>query len=95
MRNYFVYILTNRPRGVSYTGVTSNLPRRLYEHRTGAAENSFSQKYNLHRLVHVEMAGNPLAAIEREKQIKGWRRSKKITLIEESNPEWRDLSEDW
>ncbi len=95
MRSYYVYILTNRRNGVLYTGVTSDLPRRLYEHRTGAAGISFTQKYNLHRLVHVEVANNPLAAIEREKQIKGWRRSRKIRLIEEDNPEWRDLSEDW
>ena len=88
-RTYYVYILTNRSRTL-YTG-TSNLARRLYEHRSGIGS-SFTSKYAIHRLVHVETATNPRDAIAREKQIKRWTRAKKVALIEATNPNWADLS---
>ena len=93
-RQCFVYILTNRPRGVLYTGVTNDLARRLWEHRSRQSA-SFTRKYNLHRLVYFEVADGPLGAIAREKELKGWVRRKKIALIESANPEWRDLGEEW
>jgi len=88
-----VYILASKRNGTLYTGVTSNLSKRLDEHRFGAAE-SFTKKYGVHRLVHVEMYENMDDAISREKQIKGGSREKKIALIEENNPVWRDLSDE-
>ena len=94
MRSYYVYILTNRPRGVLYTGVTSDPVRRLHQHRVGAGS-EFAHRYRLHRVVYIEATSDPRSAIAREKQIKGWVRRKKIRLIEAVNPEWRDLSLDW
>lgn len=85
-----IYILTNKPNGTLYTGVTSNLIKRIYEHKQGTIP-SFTQKYNCKRLVYYEQFENIIAAIEREKQIKGGSRSKKINLIESINPEWIDL----
>ena len=88
---YYVYILANRSRTL-YVGVTSNLARRIHEHREGLGS-KFVSRYAIHRLVHVECARNPRDAIAREKQLKRWSRPKKIGLIEESNPEWDDLAE--
>ncbi|MFL5617722.1 MAG: GIY-YIG nuclease family protein [Gemmatimonadaceae bacterium] len=88
-RTYYVYILANRSRTL-YTGVTSDLVRRLSEHRAGIAF-GFTRRYAVHRLVHVETATNPRDAIAREKQIKRWSRAKKIALIEATNPEWHEL----
>ncbi len=93
MKTYHVYILTNKT-GTLYTGVTGNLPRRIVQHKQKRIE-GFTQKYKVDRLVHVEAFTDVNEAIAREKQIKGWRRSKKLALIESSNPTWRDLSEDW
>jgi len=93
MHQYFVYIMTNKS-GTLYVGVTNNLERRVSEHKNSLIE-GFSMKYKIHRLVHYEETNDILAAIGREKQIKGWRRDKKIALIEASNPEWKDLSDDW
>jgi putative endonuclease len=90
---YFVYIMTNNSRTL-YTGVTNDLNRRVYEHRHKLVE-GFTKRYNITRLVCFEATSDVRAAISREKQIKGWLRSKKIALIESMNPEWRDLSEDW
>jgi len=90
---YYVYIMTNRSRTL-YTGVTNNLRRRVYEHKHKLAL-GFTQKYNITLLVYYEATSDVRSAIEREKQIKGWLRSKKIALIESVNPEWRDLSTDW
>jgi len=90
-----VYILTNRRGGVLYTGVTNNLGRRLEEHRIHRDGASFAARYKCTRLVYFETTANITAAIEREKQIKGWLRRRKVALIEASNPGWRDLSEDW
>src|SRR5690349_1770070 len=90
-RTYYVYILAN-DFGSIYVGVTNDLERRLAEHRNKLIE-GFTRKYNLTRLVYVEDCGEVLDAIEREKQIKGWRRSKKVALIEGLNPNWADLSD--
>ena len=87
---YFVYILSNWDDSVLYIGVTGNLPKRLYEHRTGLVE-GFTKKYNVHKLVYFEQTSDIRAALEREKQLKGWRRSKKNWLIETMNPGWKDL----
>ena len=92
-RAYYVYILANRHRTI-YTGVTNNLLRRLHEHRTGKSS-GFTRRYGVDRLVYVEATTDIHAAIAREKQIKGWVRRKKVTLIESVNPGWKDLSEGW
>jgi putative endonuclease len=86
----WVYIMTNRPFGVLYIGVTADLIRRAYEHRTGAAK-SFSKRYNLARLVYFERHEDILMAIAREKAMKKWRREWKVELIETANPGWNDL----
>ena len=91
MELYFVYILTNRNNRVLYTGVTNDLVRRMYEHKHHLDKNSFSAQYNTEKLVYYEVTSSSLAAIEREKQIKGWSRKKKDKLIERKNPDWQDL----
>jgi len=93
MRQYFVYLMTNKS-GTLYVGVTNNLERRIFEHKNSLIED-FTKKYKINRLVYYEETNDVLAAITREKQLKGWRRDKKIALIESANPEWEDLSEDW
>lgn len=85
-----VYIMTNRPDGVFYVGVTSDLKRRAYEHRNGLAD-GFTKRYQLHHLVYFEVASDMYGAISREKQLKAGSRKKKVALIEGKNPEWRDL----
>ena len=89
--DYYVYILTNNTRTVLYTGVTNNLFRRVNEHKTHIAPNSFTARYHVHNLVYFEQASNPDAAIAREKQIKGWNRKRKNKLIEKTSPKWEDL----
>ena len=91
---YFVYILTNKTNKVLYTGVTNNLERRLYEHKNHLVD-GFSSKYNTNKLVYYEVSESVESAIAREKQIKAYRRDKKIALINESNSEWKDLSLEW
>jgi putative endonuclease len=91
-RIYFVYILTNPSNRVLYTGVTNNLDRRLYEHRNNLTP-GFASKYRCHKLVWYETTPNIEAAIDREKQIKGGSRAKKIKLIEDMNPQWGDLAD--
>jgi putative endonuclease len=93
MKQYYVYIMTNGSRTL-YTGVTDDLIRRVYEHKNKLIE-GFTKKYNITRLVHYEITSDVQAAIQREKQIKGWLRKKKIALIEAANPGWQDLSEGW
>jgi putative endonuclease len=93
MHQYYVYIMTGRSDTL-YTGVTNNLERRIYEHKHGLVD-GFTKKYNLTTLVYYETTDDVRSAIAREKQIKGWLRSKKIALIEFTNPQWRDLSEGW
>ena len=92
-KSYYVYIMTNRS-GTLYTGVTSDLVRRVGQHKDKAA-NGFTKKYRIDRLVYYEEFPEANAAITREKEIKGWKRAKKIALIEGVNPRWRDLSETW
>lgn len=89
-RTFYVYMLAGKS-GVLYTGVTSNLVRRVWEHKQKRIP-SFTQRYNLTRLVWFEYGTSARRAITREKEIKGWRRSKKLALIQATNPEWRDLS---
>lgn len=89
--NYFVYILSNQTNVAIYTGVTNNLERRLYEHRTHADPRSFTARYHIEKLVFFETTNSIEAAIAREKQIKSWSRKKKNLLIESQNPEWTDL----
>ena len=91
---YFVYILTNKTNKVLYTGVTNNLERRLYEHKNHLVD-GFSSKYNTNKLVYYEVSESIESAIAREKQIKAYRRDKKIALINELNSEWKDLSLEW
>jgi putative endonuclease len=93
MKTYYVYIMTNHS-GTLYTGVTNNLERRVYEHKHKLVS-GFTSKYNITKLVYYEEGNDENPALEREKQIKGWLRTKKIALIESVNPEWRDLSLKW
>ena len=89
-RNYFVYILANGPDGVLYTGMTNDLKRRVFEHKSKAV-GGFTMRYNVDRLVYFEVFDDSLAAITREKQIKAGPRKKKVELIEGVNPQWVDL----
>ena len=91
---YYVYILSNWNDSVLYIGVTSNLPRRLYEHKHHLVD-GFTNKYNVEKLVYFEETTDVYAALEREKQLKKWRREKKNTLISQMNPQWIDLSTTW
>src|SRR3972149_743280 len=93
MKQYYVYIMTNRSKTL-YTGVTNDLTRRVFEHKKKMVD-GFTRKYNITKLVYYEETNDIQVAIGREKQIKGWLRSKKIALIESVNPEWNDLSESW
>ena len=90
----YVYILTNRPDGTLYIGVTADLEKRLSEHRLGISS-GFAHRYNLDKLVHYERFDEIALAIAREKQLKAWRRDWKIALIETANPDWLDLSANW
>ena len=88
-----VYILASKPNGTLYIGVTSDLRRRVWEHRTDVVE-GFTKRYGVHILVHFEFHSTMANAIAREKQIKRWRRAWKLQLVARSNPEWRDLYEE-
>ncbi len=90
---YYVYILANKYKTI-YTGVTNNIFRRVGEHKVGLVP-GFTKKYGIDRLVYLEETDDVKAAITREKQIKGWLRTKKVALIESVNPDWKDLSEDF
>jgi len=92
MKGRAVYILTNKNKTTLYVGVTSDITRRIYEHRSGKLQNSFTKKYNLNILVYYEGFHRIEDAIAREKQIKGGSRLKKEQLINSINPEWEDLS---
>ncbi|MCL1076618.1 GIY-YIG nuclease family protein [Parashewanella spongiae] len=85
-----VYILASKRNGTLYIGVTSNLIKRIWEHKNNIVE-GFTQKYSVHRLVYFEQHDNMESAITREKQLKAWKRQWKINLIEETNPSWNDL----
>ena len=88
---YYVYILSNSLNTVIYKGVTNDLIRRVYEHKHHADPDSFTAKYNVTKLVYFEETSDVRSAIEREKQIKSWKREKKNQLIETDNPNWDDL----
>jgi putative endonuclease len=90
-RSYYIYILTNRT-GTLYVGVTNDLERRVLEHQSGLVD-GFTKKYNVTTLIYYEDCGEVEDAIAREKEIKGWRRAKKLALIESLNPDWADLGD--
>jgi putative endonuclease len=92
-KQYYVYIMAN-PRQKIYTGVTSNLEQRVWQHKNKVIS-GFTSKYDCTALVYYEVTEDVRAAIEREKQIKGWLRKRKLALITLANPTWRDMSADW
>ena len=87
---YYVYILTNSNHRVLYTGITNNLIRRIYEHKHHVVD-GFTKRYHVDQLIYFEQTTDIYAAIAREKQIKGWTRAKKVKLISDQNPSWKDL----
>ena len=93
MKQYYVYILANERNGTLYTGVTSDLIKRIYEHQQSLID-GFTKEYNIHILVYYEQHNEIEEAIAREKQIKKWNRKWKTRLIEEKNPEWKELYEE-
>lgn len=94
MKTYYVYIMTNKNNTVLYVGVTNDIERRVWEHKTQIKSDSFTAKYNVDRCVYVEDCGDINAALNREKQIKSWSRSRKFELINSFNPQMKDLSEE-
>ena len=90
---FYVYIMASKSRRL-YTGITNNIERRTWEHKTGAIE-GFTKRYRINRLVHCESFDDVRHAINREKEIKGWDRAKRVALIEAANPTWQDLAEHW
>jgi len=93
-KQYYVYILTNKSNNVLYIGVTNDLIRRIFEHKSKVVE-GFTKKYNLRKLVYYETTNNIESAINREKQLKNWHRDWKMNLIDHFNPDWKDLSDDF
>jgi putative endonuclease len=93
-KHYYVYIMTNPANTVLYTGVTNNLERRVFEHKN-KTHRGFAEKYNAGKLVFYETYSDIRLAIAREKQIKNWKRAWKISLIEQGNVQWLDLSAGW
>jgi len=89
-KQYYVYILSSKKNGTLYVGVTSDLAKRVYEHKNNLV-NGFTKKYSIHKLVYYEVTNDIESAIRREKQLKKWNRKWKMNLIEKSNSEWRDL----
>jgi len=89
-RQYYVYLLASKRNGTLYLGVTSNLIKRVYEHKNNLVS-GFTQKYKVHNLVYYETTDDINSAITREKQLKKWKRTWKMELIEKNNPGWRDL----
>jgi len=87
---YYIYLLANRKHGTLYVGMTNDLIRRVYEHKSDCIE-GFTKKYAVHRLVYYEVFADPYNAISREKALKSWKREWKIALVEKGNPEWVDL----
>ena len=92
MKTYYVYLMTNKNNTVLYTGMTNNLLRRVLEHKEG--KSTFTRKYKINKLVYYEFTNDVTFAIQREKQIKGGSKKKKLDLIVKMNPEWKDLSEE-
>jgi putative endonuclease len=94
VHQYYVYILANKPNGTLYIGMTNDLQRRIFEHKSGEIE-GFTQKYEVKKLMYFEVFKEVNEAISREKNIKKWKRNWKIRLIEKENESWIDLSKDW
>lgn len=94
MQTYYVYILASKRNGTLYRGVTNDLVRRVYEHKSGLIK-GFTKRYSVNKLVYFESTNDVNAAILREKRLKKWKRQWKIELIEKSNPDWKDLSLDF
>ncbi len=94
MNQYYVYLMASFKQTL-YVGVTNDLVRRIHQHKTKVHSDSFTARYNIDRLVYVEAFSDIRYAIAREKEIKAWRRSKKVALIKSQNPTWKDLSLDW
>ena len=94
MRQYYIYMLTNKANRVLYIGVTNNLERRIFEHKHKLIE-GFTKRYNLTKLIYYEVTSDIHSALEREKQLKNWHRDWKINLINNFNPLWKDLSENF
>jgi putative endonuclease len=90
-KTYYVYIMSNQSRTL-YVGFTNDIRKRVWEHKTGLVD-GFTHRYKIDTLVYVESFNDALSAIAREKQVKHWRRDKKLRLIDQSNPDWRDLSD--
>ena len=88
---YYVYLLSNTTNSTVYVGVTNNLLKRVYEHKNKLDPNSFTARYHIHKLVYYETTSDVYSAIEREKQIKSWNRSRKNQLVDSLNPPWEDL----
>ena len=95
MKQYAVYLITNKNNTALYTGVTSNLERRVFQHKTKAYPKSFTARYNCNKLVYFEMFSNINDAITREKQLKKGNRKRKDDLVNIENPDWKDLSDGW
>ncbi|MBU2510560.1 GIY-YIG nuclease family protein [bacterium] len=91
MKRYFVYIMASKKNGTLYIGVTSNIQKRVFEHKTNIVD-GFTKKYSVHKLIYYESTSDIHSAIRREKQLKNWKRDWKIELIEKTNPQWLDLS---
>jgi putative endonuclease len=89
-KQYYVYIITNKRNGTLYTGITSNLIQRIYQHKNKTYE-GFTSKHDIGILLHYEIYNDPESAIKREKNIKSWKRDWKLRLIEKGNPDWNDL----
>lgn len=95
MKAWYVYIMTNKPNGVIYIGVTDNINERVKEHKLKAYPKSFTARYNCDKLVYFEVFDKGNEAEKRERQFKKWKREWKVKLIEEMNPNWSDLSMNW
>jgi len=95
MNQYYVYMMTNIMKSVNYTGITNDLFRRVWEHKNNFNPDSFTARYNLHKLIYFEEFSNVNDAIAREKQIKGLSRQKKFNLVKKLNPQLTDLAEGW
>jgi putative endonuclease len=93
VKNYYVYILSSNS-GTLYVGITRNIRKRVHEHKSHLVP-GFTDKYDVDRLLYFETIGDAISGIKREKQIKKWRRQKKVALIDSVNPEWKDLSQGW
>jgi putative endonuclease len=90
MKKYYVYVMANKRNGTIYVGVTSDLLKRVFQHKQNLVD-GFTKKYNIHQLVYFEVSDDIQSAIAREKQLKNWKRLWKLKLIETINPEWEDL----